>query len=89
MNPRFQWPTTAESSDILVFDQRRRYEQVFGEAFAARREQWIARVLDEQPLQIFVQFQDATGKVYPPEIHFHAMCEKRDVEDIVSFLPWS
>jgi hypothetical protein len=88
MNPEFKWATIPDPTDKLVLENRNWYQQVFREAFVARRTQWIAQVLDEQPLQILVLFQDAMGEPYPPEVHFSAMSTKQDVETKTVFLPW-
>jgi 3-deoxy-D-arabino-heptulosonate 7-phosphate (DAHP) synthase len=87
-NPRFEWPTIADPSDKSAVESRRRFQQVFGEAFAARTSQWMAQVLHETPLQILVLFHDASGMPYPPEVHFSAMCIRQDVESNTVFLPW-
>ena len=86
-NPRFVWPIPGQS-DPSVSARRYRYEQVFKAAFAYRPTVWIARVLDEQPTSIRVQFEDATGKCYDPPIRFWGMCEQKDVAGLTTFLPW-
>jgi hypothetical protein len=86
-NPRFVWPIS-DQSDPSVSARRFRYEQVFKAAFAYRPTVWTARVLDEQPTSILVQFEDATGKCYDPPIRFWGMCEQKDVADLTTFLPW-
>lgn len=88
MSPEFRWPTIADPSYKLIVESRSWFQQVFSQAFAARKTQWTAQVLDEQPFQILVLFHGASGKPYPPEVQFSAMCTKQDVESKTVFLPW-